>query len=473
MKNKSILVAGLSFVLGAAIAIGGTIAYLTSTDDDVNVLTVGNVKIEQIEQERKDPDNGDWTLVDYTQDKPLLPAVYDGFKYDDQKLDVNGQGYSIFDDGIENVEDKIVTVKNTGKNAAYFRTWIAFENTEDASDFINIIYNGNSASKYDWTWDIPGGVQWINVNGIDYWYLIATYTVPLQPGEISQPSLLQLYLRKEATNAFYDLVGDKYDVLVFTEAVQSEGFADADTALDTAFGDPATGYHPWTNYSLSWANFADTSWYDANATEYTISNAEELAGLAQLVNNGTSFEKKTVTLDADINLAGRYWEPIGNTSKTKFVGEFDGAGYTVKNLTVKDGGEGAGLFGWVFCQGKYTSVVKNVNVVNANISATSYAGAIVGHSYGDITGCSATDVTISVEDKAGAIVGFTPSDSATVVSDNYAENVAITADRDAGIILGTAFAKCVHENNTWSNATVTWSGNGTGANIKNEEVGRS
>ena len=52
MKIKKYLLTGLSFVLVAAVAIGGTLAYLTSQDSDVNVMTLGNVDIEQIEQER-------------------------------------------------------------------------------------------------------------------------------------------------------------------------------------------------------------------------------------------------------------------------------------------------------------------------------------------------------------------------------------------------------------------------------------
>ena len=41
-------------VLTAAVAVGGTMAYLMDSDDDVNVMTVGNVKIEQLEYERVD-----------------------------------------------------------------------------------------------------------------------------------------------------------------------------------------------------------------------------------------------------------------------------------------------------------------------------------------------------------------------------------------------------------------------------------
>ena len=88
LKFKSVLLTGLSFVLVAALAIGGTLAYLTSTDSDVNVMTLGNVKIAQHEYERVTNADGSYktdtidnrtsyVLDDFTQAKPILPIVGD------------------------------------------------------------------------------------------------------------------------------------------------------------------------------------------------------------------------------------------------------------------------------------------------------------------------------------------------------------------------------------------------------------
>ena len=72
MKNlKKISISILSLALVAILSIGGTIAYLTSEDSDVNVMTMGNVKIEQIEQEWNEAGE----LVDFTQAKPLYPLM--------------------------------------------------------------------------------------------------------------------------------------------------------------------------------------------------------------------------------------------------------------------------------------------------------------------------------------------------------------------------------------------------------------
>ena len=86
MKLKNILLSGLSLVLVAALAIGGTFAYLQDDDSDVNVMTLGNVKIEQNEYERVVNDSGtyktetidnvtSYVLKDFTQGKPLLPSA--------------------------------------------------------------------------------------------------------------------------------------------------------------------------------------------------------------------------------------------------------------------------------------------------------------------------------------------------------------------------------------------------------------
>ena len=137
----------LSLALTAAMSVGLTMAYLTDEASDVNVMTLGNVQIEQHEYERKVDANGNYVtdatygyvLKDFTQEKPLYPAT---------EVDANGQPYNFgaggWDDtsvrmsqvdsygGMQvftskNAQDKFVTVENTGKTDAYVRTLVAFE----------------------------------------------------------------------------------------------------------------------------------------------------------------------------------------------------------------------------------------------------------------------------------------------------------------------------------------------------------
>ena len=74
---KKILAWMLVVALTAAIAVGGTLAYLTDTDEDVNVMTLGNVKIDQLEYERVDVETKDENAVvqEFHDNKPMYPAV--------------------------------------------------------------------------------------------------------------------------------------------------------------------------------------------------------------------------------------------------------------------------------------------------------------------------------------------------------------------------------------------------------------
>ena len=134
-----------------------------------------------------------------------------------------------------------------------------------------------------------------------------------------------------------------------------------------------------------WDGSADTSWYTSapDASEYHISTAEQLAGLAQLVNTDpgtTNFAGKTFYLDNDLDLSGHEWISIGtvlggNCPEYSFCGVFDGQGHVISNLysheSYIEDAEGAdwshnllrnALFGSV-----YNGEVKNLGVANAEI----------------------------------------------------------------------------------------------------------
>ena len=53
MTKKKILVLALSLAMVAILAVGGSLAYFTDTKNADNTFTVGNVKIELIEQQRE------------------------------------------------------------------------------------------------------------------------------------------------------------------------------------------------------------------------------------------------------------------------------------------------------------------------------------------------------------------------------------------------------------------------------------
>ena len=131
-----------------------------------------------------------------------------------------------------------------------------------------------------------------------------------------------------------------------------------------------------------WDGSADTSWYVGHETdtEYHITTAEQLAGLAQLVNadpGTTNFAGKTFYLENDLDLSGHEWISIGTVlggdcPEYSFCGVFDGQGHVISNLYSHESDiEGAdeshnllrnALFGSV-----YNGEVKNLGVADAEI----------------------------------------------------------------------------------------------------------
>ena len=194
---------------------------------------------------------------------------------------------------------------------------------------------------------------------------------------------------------------------------------------------PMTAFAEGTSVD-NWDGSADTSWYTSapDASEYHISTAEQLAGLAQLVNadpGTTNFAGKTFYLDNDIDLSGHEWISIGTVlggdyPEYSFCGVFDGQGHVISNLYSHESYiEGAdeshnllrnALFGSV-----YNGEVKNLGVADAEIwidpkdDSTAGKGILVdwmGKS--KITNCWTSGSIYSgtkIEKNIGGIVGVT------------------------------------------------------------------
>ena len=61
------------------------------------------------------------------------------------------------------------------------------------------------------------------------------------------------------------------------------------------------GFVPKAQAQTAWDGTADISWYDATQTSFDIYTPEQLAGVAQLVNSGTSFNGMTLNLTAGLD----------------------------------------------------------------------------------------------------------------------------------------------------------------------------
>ncbi len=262
MKLRNLLLTGLSFVLVAAVSIGGTLAYLTSKDDDVNVMTLGKVEIKQHEYQRATNDDGSYktdtidgqlsyVLEAFEQGKALLPIVGDpngGYDPTEVRLAQLGHnsrgGMQVFN--VKNAQDKFVVVENTGKNDAYVRTIVAFEAGSLSEQEFDAVVNYSS----HFTWKETEDWFVVEIDGNNYYLVEFVYNGyqdiqhpngVLKPGDYTYNSLAQVYMYNTATNEDCEaLDGNKngtFDILVISQAVQVEGFADAKTALDTGFGE--------------------------------------------------------------------------------------------------------------------------------------------------------------------------------------------------------------------------------------------
>ena len=171
-----------------------------------------------------------------------------------------------------------------------------------------------------------------------------------------------------------------------------------------------------------WDGTADVSWYTSAAQAYNLTTAEQLAGLAQLVNNGTSdFSGKTITLGADIFLndtagaaAGtwasiprRAWTPIGTRDRS-FRGEFDGMAGRKNRIiyglyTNDSSADYQGLFGHT----RRTSI-RNVDLLVGQVKGKSYVGALIGKAdTGSVTSVHSDVKVTGSSSFVGGLLGWT------------------------------------------------------------------
>ena len=241
MKKKIVALMLVISMLAIAL-ISGTLAYFTDTEAAKNVMTMGNVDIEQIEQER----SPDGVLQPYTQGQILLP-MGGATAWAEEEVTVNGDSFKVF--ASENALDKIVTVKNNGNSAAYVRTIVALEAGKSEDEAKSMWYNNLAVSDNSDGTQVIGEDNNLFVQIGDSWFAIVVYTYcdAIAAGTESVPSLTGVGLYPETTKEdVANLEGD-YEVLVVSQAVQASDMGDdAGAALDKAFGDvDATNVAEW------------------------------------------------------------------------------------------------------------------------------------------------------------------------------------------------------------------------------------
>lgn len=263
MKKKIISIAAI--VLSLIFAVVGTIAYFTDRDDAENTFTIGNIKVQLVEQEREYDEQGQVTgLKDFTNDKLLMPIVGSA----QGEKDAYGMPIA------KNYVDKIISVKNTGKNAEYVRVTIGepkgtiYKPDGQPTNLSYMPLHGNLANRLDKTgegrYNTPGDSTTWNPDFAKYWdyqkptrvekdgYVWTTFVckIAIAPDEVTPAIVCGYYLDKSVD---YDAVKKMYTHLdengnrinftltlneegklvvpVYVEAIQADGFATAAEAF--------------------------------------------------------------------------------------------------------------------------------------------------------------------------------------------------------------------------------------------------
>ena len=214
--------------------------------------------------------------------------------------------------------------------------------------------------------------------------------------------------------------GDNPDIIVpydkgsntYTAIVAPQSVAAGTTFITCTFTNGKTFVYKMKNatdwqaggeytYTISLAAAKDLGYTIESDGSYTVTSADGLMNVAELVNGGKT--DINITLDKDIDLTGKEWTPIGTGYSNKYTGTFDGGGHTIKGLTVTTNDQFVGLFGSI----GYAGTVKNVMMEDVQITSnrsSGFAGGVAGYSDGTIENCSVSG-SVSGTVYVGGVVG--------------------------------------------------------------------
>ncbi len=407
---RTLLSAMITIILSITIISGSTFA-LFASNDKVNIaVTSGKVQITA----NIDKDS----LKVYSKDVEQTLTDTDG-----AKLFENG-GTASFD-----AQDNLVLARVTPGDKAEFK--------------IDVKNESNVAVLYRVHWAISGSLASVLVATVDG-ETIASNSSDWAEWDITEGYEKSLTLSIELPMNVPGINGEQYQdqsalISYSVEAVQ----ANADLPDE-------------------WDGTADTTWYNETDTEFTLSTAEQLAGLAKLISDDITFVGKTIKLESDINLFCEdttpsadgdplTFRPIADHSKNgTFEGIFDGQGHAISNLYQNGWDLGYdwdhygsyGLFG----------EINNATIKNLTITGTeSYIeGGDVSFIAGSATGeCTFENITIkdstiaTYNNGCGGIIGWSGAGTYTFKNITLGEDVVLgglwgSFDSSIGGIVGQA-----------------------------------
>ena len=202
-------------------------------------------------------------------------------------------------------------------------------------------------------------------------------------------------------------------------------------------------------------SYVDISWYDEEATDYTIYDANDLMGVAYLSKTGVTFKGKTIKVAdgiteilvnktgtaeewaAGTSVAEYVWEPIG--WRCPFEGIFDGNKTTISGICGTTDSGAMGLFAHVAS----TGVVQNFRLTNTYFenatTGEAYLGSIAGHLEGSLIDVYSDALIQSSGRIIGGLAGSSEGDADKQITNCwYAGTICLNGDvaGNAGGILG-------------------------------------
>ena len=330
MKKKVLLTSMMSIAMLASIASGATYALFTAEDSTNIAVTAGKVAVDAYVDEN--------SLKTYSMG--VEQKTYGTFE--------NG-GFAKFDEK-SNLKLDLLT---PGDKASFV---VKVDNNSN----VNIKYQITLAMEGELA---PALASKVTIAGKEYSLIDGqTGYIDLAAGKDIPDVEVEVELPVEAGNKYQE---KSANITVNVEALQG-------------------------NASIPWDGTSDTSWYVETEDEFELSTPMALSGLSKLVDEGTTFEGKTIKLESNMDLNGQLFEPIGSYRFDKsFKGTFDGQGHSILNMSqntwdLSNGYYyndcGMGLFGAV--EGYYVTdengeeqiamaVVKNLVMDGASISGES------------------------------------------------------------------------------------------------------
>ena len=184
-------------------------------------------------------------------------------------------------------------------------------------------------------------------------------------------------------------------------------------------------------YTVSLAAAKDPGYTIEGNGSYTVTSADGLINVAELVNGGKT--DINITFGKNIDLTGKGWTPIGTNYEKRYKGTFDGRGHTIKGLTVTTNDQFVGLFGYLDRAGTVKNVVmEGIQITSNHVLMSGNTGGVVGYSWGTIENCSVSG-SVSGTNCVGGVVGGQQSSGSII---GCSSSATVKGTRHVGGVVG-------------------------------------